>query len=212
MKDYLKTSILLILIICLLNLLNTQKSPNDSFKNQTDTDPKNNTDNNTKNDTDNKEQSGSDVGPIPGPIPDPEDQETDNESKNETASNKTDYDVVNDHGVENDNIEINIYKSNIPRKNITSEYKGFIELKNDFYRNAFKPFNYKYLPENKDYNNVIYKLSNFWYVAAGFVGILFIAYFILRCFFGKFRGAKDDNIHPDDKFLPWILLGNFIIF
>jgi hypothetical protein len=125
-------------------------------------------------------------------------------------NNYIDYDVVNNYTIENDNIEINFYKSKIPRVNITSDYKGFIEIKNEFYFNLFKKFNYKYLPENEDYNKTIYNLSIYWFISAGFVAIFFIAYFILRVFFRKFRGAKDDNIHPDDKIFLWILFGNKI--
>jgi hypothetical protein len=121
------------------------------------------------------------------------------------TNNDNTYDIANNYTIENDNIEIKFYKSEIPRIDLVSEYQEFIKFKNEFYFENFKKFNNKYLPENLEYKKTILEISIYWYISAGFVGLLFIIYIILRVFFRKFRGAKDDNIHSDDKIFLWIL-------
>ena len=197
LKKYSKKYLLpLIIIIILLTLLKTSNGQQE--KNETNI---NNTDINKNNDTNTSSIK---------PIPDTTNKETENKNHtNITINTNTTYiyDPINDKSVESENIEIKFYKSEKPRTELIKGYKGFIELKDEFYRETFKQFNYKYMPENKEYNDTIDSLSILWFISAGFIGFLFILYFILRFFFGKFKGAKEDNLHEDDKWLPWSLFG-----
>jgi hypothetical protein len=123
------------------------------------------------------------------------------------SSNNIEYDPINDKSVEGETYEIKFYKSQIPRNELIKGYKGFIELKDEFYRETFRKFNYTYRPENLEYNKTINSLSIFWYIGAVFIGFIFLLYIILRFFFGKFKGPKEENLHEDDKWLPWCLFG-----
>ena len=226
--------LIIIIILTLLKISNNQKIPsndNESTntninnnteinKNNTDTDNTNsnsNTDtNNNKTDTYTDTDTDTDNNKLNNNT-DSNNNDNNNTDKNNSETNTDIYDAINDHSIESDNLEIKFYKSNTTsRSKMVKNYKSFIELKDEFYRNTFKPFNYKYMPENKEYKKTIYKLSDLWFVMAGLVGIFFILYIILRFFFGKFKGAKEDNLHPDDKWLPWGLfskrLKKFLIF
>lgn len=182
---------LLILLSNLITILLTQKIP--SEKNNT------NTDNNT-NPIDNNSDNNTNIDPV---TPDSDEEKKDNI----TIDNKTDYDPINDKSSESENIYIDFYKSPINRTTLVKGYQGFIELKDEFYRKTFAEFDHKFKPENEEYRNTIYHLSFFWYMSAGLVGVFFVAYVILRLFFGKFKGAKD--IDQDDKILPWVMFCNF---
>lgn len=182
-------TILLITSFSLLLTFNTQKAP----INQNNQTIQNNTNNNNTNENNTNPDNNN------------------NEDNNQEEEKNKPYNILTDYSVENDNFNVEFYKPNITsRENIVKNYKGFIELKNKFYKNTFRPFNYRFKPEDEEYKNTIYGLSSNWYLLAGFVAFMFLVYGVLRLFFGKFRGAKDDNIRPDDKIFSSMLFGNFL--
>ena len=93
---------------------------------------------------------------------------------------------------------------------IGQSYSSYINFKEDLYRTPFIPFGNKFSPENNLYNDQIYALGSYWFLIAGFTGLFFSVYFVLRIFSGKFKGSKKENLDSDFKYIAWGVFCNKI--
>lgn len=111
--------------------------------------------------------------------------------------------------IQNDKFKISIFSVNLSEGNHTY-YTKYIDLLKDFTLKNYKKIGKKFAPEDKEYQEEMYKIGANWFIIAGIAAFLFLVYLVLRTFFGKFKGSKQDNIEKDSKIFAWSFFSIFL--